>query len=111
MVSTKRKTPLLDEVTTVLPYKQLDPDATNLETPDEFVESVKTIFGQEILEKAIEEPTLDRYLDGNPKIFLPTEEAYKPLVERLRRDRAANIAAEAKRAKGEKKEDKTDDVD
>lgn len=83
----------------------VDVDATNLETPSEFVESIETLFGAEILEKAITEPTLDRFLDGNPKVLFPTDEAYTPLVERLRRDRATNIAAEAKKVRGVKKED------
>lgn len=83
-------------------------DEAIVEKEDDNAKVAPTVFGAEIMEAAIAEPTLDRFLDGNPKIFLPTEEAYTPLVARLRRDRAAFITAEAK-ALARKNGDKDDE--
>ncbi len=65
-------------------------------------------MGEEILAEAIKEPTLDRMLDGNPKVLFPDLEAYKPLVNRLRFERTQFIAKEAKR-KAKKEGVDTDD--
>lgn len=60
------------------------------------------------LDAPIAEPTLDRFLDGNPKVINSWED-YKQLVSILRTQRARDIAAEAKKGKKDVKD--SDDTD
>lgn len=53
------------------------------------------IYGDQLLDKAAAEPTIDRYLDRSPK--LNTIQDYEEMVTILQRKRAAFITAEQKR--------------
>lgn len=70
-----------------------DPVVGPIGLPDAFIEATK-------------EPTLDRFLDGNPKI-INTDQDYTKLVAVLRANRARDIVAEVK--KKAKKEGVDDD--
>lgn len=98
MVSTKRRTPLPDEVTTVLPTDSpiVAEGITILDN------AAAQIFGSDIMDQAIKEPTLDLFLDRNPKT-LNFPDDYAAMVKVLRRQREIFITADAKRKDGIKK--------
>jgi hypothetical protein len=52
--------------------------------------------GEVIMDEAVKEPTLDRFLDGNPKV-INSDDDYVQLAEILRKKRAMDIKAEAKK--------------
>lgn len=68
----------------------------------ETVESEAQIFGSDIMDQAIKEPTLDLFLDRNPKT-LNFPDDYAAMVKVLRRQREIFITADAKRKDGIKK--------
>lgn len=53
------------------------------------------VYGEQLLDTAIADPTIDKYLDRSPK--LNTEKDYEQMVLILQRKRAAFITAEQKR--------------
>lgn len=53
------------------------------------------VDGNELLDEAALEPTLDRYLDNSPKLM--TEPDWRQMVLIYQRKRAAFITAEAKK--------------
>lgn len=70
--------------------------------------AVPEVNGETIMDKATQEVTLDRFLDGNPKV-INDEMAYFQLTELLRANRARDITAEAKRGKKGVKDDENED--
>lgn len=57
----------------------------------------EVIYGEQLMDEVIKEPTLNRYLDGNPKVINKDPQSYRELVLLLQRKRAAFITAEAKK--------------
>lgn len=53
-----------------------------------------TKMGAELMDEVVKEPTLDRYLDGNPKIIMPN---YEEMVALLQKKRALFITSEQKK--------------
>lgn len=66
------------------------------------------IFGAEMLDEVIKEPTLDRYLDRSPK--LNTDKDYEEMVRLLQRKRAAFITAEQKKREPKVEGEETSEV-
>lgn len=87
MISTKRRLQSGSE----LPTTTLPP---NSETSSSN-ESSEVIMGLQLLDQAIAEPTMDRYLDRSPKLNSRVD--YEELVRILQRKRAIFITAEQKR--------------
>lgn len=71
------------------------------------VENAPEKLGPELLDAAVLEPTLDRYLDRSPKIGQPIN--YEEMVGVLQRKRQMFITAEQKKKSGEKADEKTED--
>jgi hypothetical protein len=65
-----------------------------------------TPTGDQMLAEAIQEPTMDRYLDRSPKVGQPID--YPAMVALLHKKREMFITAEAKRKSGVKDEEPTE---
>lgn len=64
-------------------------------------------IGAELLDEAVSELNMDRYLDRSPKVGKPID--YEGLVKVLHRKREMFITAEAKRKSGVKDEEPTNE--
>lgn len=73
----------------------------------EIMDAAAEKLGPELLDAAVLEPTLDRYLDRSPKISQPIN--YEEMVGVLQRKRQMFITAEQKKKSGEKADEKTED--
>lgn len=73
----------------------------------EIMDAAAEKLGPELLDAAVLEPTLDRYLDRSPKIGQPIN--YEEMVGVLQRKRQMFITAEQKKKSGEKADEKTED--
>lgn len=107
MISTRRKTNA-DRPET--PRDNRKDEAEVNQAPIKGAEAVAegVVTGSMIMDEAVKEPTLDRFLDGNPKV-INDEAAYYQLAETLRKKRAMDITIEAKKkAKKEGVEDESE---
>lgn len=89
--------PSLDEMLKALPVVGTLNVDTNTFTPNS-----EEVLGAEMLTEAIEDVSLDRYLDRSPKLGEPIN--YPEMVGVLQRKRQMFITAEAKRKSGIKDE-------
>lgn len=95
MITRKKKEPF-DVITDVIPDAHIALGEEKLaKILDQAKGVVENMQGDQLLDIAAAEPTLDRYLDRSPK--LNTDQDYEDLVRILQKKRAMFITAEQKR--------------
>lgn len=94
MVTGKRKSPDIVDVLKGAGYGVVEGKDAVLAKIEELAVPKQ---GAELLLEAIAEPTLNRYLDGNPKVTFKSEEDWQEFVKILQKKRAMFITAEQKK--------------